>query len=177
MWGMVRSLAETDGGPSVRPQHGPGRACRSRRRSVLQHQMSAPRRPAHLLLSIHSPMQQPLHRALGDRRRDQELCTEAEHEPVDSLVHEILVGSSAAAYCYSITNRTETRSGGEVSGFSDKNDHKSRWTNLFKRFSDSVDIIRIQRPLSSSASDGAVWTVDLARLENDVAEWLIQTRS
>ena len=35
-----------------------------------EHQMSAPRRPAHLLLGIHSPMQQPLHRALGDRRRD-----------------------------------------------------------------------------------------------------------
>ena len=32
--------------------------------SHLQHQMSAPRRPAHLLLSIHSPVQQPLHRAL-----------------------------------------------------------------------------------------------------------------
>ncbi len=35
-----------------------------------QHQMSTPRRPAHLLLGIHSPMQQPLHRALGDRRRN-----------------------------------------------------------------------------------------------------------
>jgi hypothetical protein len=32
--------------------------------------MCAPRRPAHLLLGIHSPMQQPLYRALGDRRRD-----------------------------------------------------------------------------------------------------------
>jgi hypothetical protein len=30
--------------------------------------MSAPRR--HLLLGIHSPVQQPLHRALGDRRRN-----------------------------------------------------------------------------------------------------------
>jgi hypothetical protein len=28
------------------------------------------RRTAHLLLSIHSPVQQPLHRALGDRCRD-----------------------------------------------------------------------------------------------------------
>ena len=35
-----------------------------------QHQMSAPRRPSHLLLGIHSPMQQPLHSALGDRRRN-----------------------------------------------------------------------------------------------------------
>jgi hypothetical protein len=35
-----------------------------------QHQMSAPRRPSHLLLSIHSAVQQPLHRALGDRRRN-----------------------------------------------------------------------------------------------------------
>ena len=32
--------------------------------------MSAPRRPSHLLLGIHSPMQQPLHSALGDRRRN-----------------------------------------------------------------------------------------------------------
>ena len=31
-----------------------------------QHQMSTPRRPAHLLLGIHSP----LHRTLGDRRRN-----------------------------------------------------------------------------------------------------------
>src|ERR1700733_8506059 len=38
--------------------------------SHLQHQMSAPRRPAHLLPRIHSPVQQPLHRALVDRRRD-----------------------------------------------------------------------------------------------------------
>jgi len=38
--------------------------------SHLPHQLSAPRRPSHLLLSIHSPMQQPLHRALGDRHRD-----------------------------------------------------------------------------------------------------------
>ena len=36
--------------------------------SDFQHQMSAPQRPAHLLLGIHSPMQQPLHRALCDRR-------------------------------------------------------------------------------------------------------------
>ena len=35
-----------------------------------QHQMSAPRRPPHLLLGVHSPMQQPLHRAFGDRRRN-----------------------------------------------------------------------------------------------------------
>jgi hypothetical protein len=32
--------------------------------------MSAPWRPAHLLLGIHSPMQQPLHRALGESRRN-----------------------------------------------------------------------------------------------------------
>jgi hypothetical protein len=32
--------------------------------------MGAPRRPAHLLLSIHSAVQQPLHRALCNRRRD-----------------------------------------------------------------------------------------------------------
>jgi hypothetical protein len=32
--------------------------------------MAAPRGPAHLLLGIHSSMQQPLHRALGDRRRN-----------------------------------------------------------------------------------------------------------
>jgi hypothetical protein len=49
-----------------------------------------------------------------------ELCTEAEHEPVDSLVHEILVASSEGADCSLITNRTETRSRGEISGFSPK---------------------------------------------------------
>jgi hypothetical protein len=38
--------------------------------SHLQHQMSAPQRPAHPLLRIHSPVQQPLHRAPGNRRRD-----------------------------------------------------------------------------------------------------------
>jgi hypothetical protein len=36
----------------------------------LQHQTSTSRRPAHLLLSIHSAVQQPLNRALGDRRRN-----------------------------------------------------------------------------------------------------------
>jgi hypothetical protein len=40
------------------------------RGSYFQHQVGTPRRPAHLLLSVHSAMQQPLHRALGDRRRN-----------------------------------------------------------------------------------------------------------
>src|ERR1700755_263176 len=48
-----------------------------------------------------------------------EVCTEAGHEPVDSLVHEILVASSAGADCCLITGRTETRSrGGNQRGFS-----------------------------------------------------------
>ena len=34
-----------------------------------------------------------------------------------------------------------------------------------------------RRVQPESESGGAIWTVDLARLENDVAEWLIQTRS
>jgi hypothetical protein len=65
--GVVRPLAETAGGPNARRRHSPGRACRSRRRSELSASNVPPRRPAHLLLSIHSAMQQPLHRALGDR--------------------------------------------------------------------------------------------------------------
>jgi DNA-directed RNA polymerase subunit RPC12/RpoP len=45
------------------------------RGSDFQHQMSAPRRPTHLLLSIHPAMQQPLHRAFGDRGRDRFLAS------------------------------------------------------------------------------------------------------
>ena len=45
------------------------------RGSHLQHQMGTPRRPAHLLLSVHSEVQQPLNRALGDRRRDRFLAS------------------------------------------------------------------------------------------------------
>jgi hypothetical protein len=36
----------------------------------LQYQMSASRRPAHVLLCVHSPMQQPLHGTFRGRRRD-----------------------------------------------------------------------------------------------------------
>jgi hypothetical protein len=39
-------------------------------RSHLRHQMGTPRRPAHLLLGVHPAVQQPLDRALSDRRRD-----------------------------------------------------------------------------------------------------------
>jgi hypothetical protein len=46
-----------------------------------------------------------------------ELCTEAEHEPVDSLVHEILVASSTDGDYVLTTNRTETRSREGISGF------------------------------------------------------------
>src|SRR5208283_3360742 len=35
----------------------------------LEHQMRPSRRPAHLLVGAHPPVQQPLHRALGGRRR------------------------------------------------------------------------------------------------------------
>jgi hypothetical protein len=69
-------LAETVGGPNgdgmvpvERPVHNGG--------SHLQHQMSTARPPAHLLLSAHSTMQQLLHRAFGDRRRDRFLASAA----------------------------------------------------------------------------------------------------
>jgi hypothetical protein len=62
-------------------------------------------------------------------------------------------------YCSLITNRTETRSKGEVSLlFPDKNGHKSKCMNLFRRFRDPVDIVRVQRPLSSPSRDGGVRT-------------------
>jgi hypothetical protein len=59
-----------------RPVHGGG--------ARLQHQMCAPRRPAHLLLCIHSSVQQPLHRAFRDRGRDRLVASisSTEHWPV-----------------------------------------------------------------------------------------------
>jgi hypothetical protein len=44
------------------------------RGSNLQHQMGAAGRPPHLLAGAHAAMQQPLHRALGGRRRDRLLA-------------------------------------------------------------------------------------------------------
>jgi hypothetical protein len=67
----VRLRAETGGGPST-PGDGmvPVERAVGDRGSYFQHQVGAPRRPAHLLLSVHSAMQQRLHRALSDRRRN-----------------------------------------------------------------------------------------------------------
>ena len=45
------------------------------RASNLEHQMCASWRPTHLLLGVHSAMQQPLHRAFRGRRRDRLLAT------------------------------------------------------------------------------------------------------
>lgn len=83
-----------------------------------------------------------------------ELCTEAEHEPVDSLVHETLVASSVGDNYAIIPKGAETPSRGEISVFFGKHDHNSERLNLFKRFSESVDIIPVQRPLSSPGRDG-----------------------
>ena len=45
------------------------------RASDLEHQMCPSWRPTHLLLGVHPAMQQPLHRAFRDRRRDRLLAT------------------------------------------------------------------------------------------------------
>jgi hypothetical protein len=76
------------------------------------------------------------------RSPNRELCTEAEHEPVDSLVHEILVASTAATHCSFMTEATRLGQGERSGVFLKKNDRESKWMNLFKCFSDSVDIIR-----------------------------------
>ena len=63
----VRPLSETGGGPTPRDGIIPVECNIHDGGPDFQH---APQRPAHLLLGIHSPMQQPLHRALCDRRRN-----------------------------------------------------------------------------------------------------------
>jgi hypothetical protein len=65
---LVRPRAETAGGPNARRRHGPGRACRSRRRSELSASNVRPSETSAFAAEHHSAMQQPLHRALGDRR-------------------------------------------------------------------------------------------------------------
>jgi hypothetical protein len=70
-----------------------------------------------------------------------ELCTEAEHEPVDNLVREILVASSAGAHCTFVTEGAGLGQREKSAIFSKKSDPKSKRMNLFKCFSDSVDII------------------------------------
>ena len=89
------------------------------------------------------------------RSPSRELCTEAEHEPVDSLVHEILVANSAGAHCSFVTEGTGLGQGEKSAVFPKKNDHKSKWMNLFKCFSNSVDIIRGQaRNCHANGSNG-----------------------
>ena len=63
---------------------------------------------------------------------------------MDSLVHEILVANSAGTHCSFMTEGTRLGQGKKSAAFPKKNDHESKWMNLFQRFSDSVDIIRGQ---------------------------------
>jgi hypothetical protein len=80
----------------------------------------------------------------GCAHPSRELCTEAEHEPVDSLVREILFASSAGGHCTFVTEGAGLGQGEKSAVFSPNSDSKSKWMNLFKCFSDSVDIIRGQ---------------------------------
>jgi hypothetical protein len=63
-----------------------------------------------------------------------ELCTEAEHEPVDRLVHDILGASSAGDSCSSITEWTGLGQGEKSAVFPRMAISKSEWMNLFQRF-------------------------------------------
>ena len=63
---------------------------------------------------------------------------------MDSLVHEILVASSVGIHCSFMMEGTRLGQGEKSAVFPKKNGHKSKWMNLFKCFSDSVDIIRGQ---------------------------------
>jgi hypothetical protein len=63
---------------------------------------------------------------------------------VDSLVHEILVANAAGTHYSFMTEGTRLGQGEKSAVFPRKNDHKSKWMNLFKCFSDSVDIMRGQ---------------------------------
>jgi hypothetical protein len=87
----ARRLSSRSSGKQPRDRLKPGGSCRAairtagapfcdgvialegtvhRRASNLKHQMRATWRPTHLLLGVHPAVQQPLHRAFGDRRRD-----------------------------------------------------------------------------------------------------------
>jgi hypothetical protein len=63
---------------------------------------------------------------------------------VDSLVHEILVANSAGTRCSFMTEGTKFGQGEKSAVFSKNSDSKSKLMNIFKCFSDSVDIIRGQ---------------------------------
>ena len=68
-WGTSCGMAKRATGPSFS-----GRVIRVEgpvddRGADLEHQMRSSRRPTHLLVGAHPPVQQPLHRTLGGRRR------------------------------------------------------------------------------------------------------------
>jgi hypothetical protein len=65
---------------------------------------------------------------------------------VDSLVHEILGASSAGDSCSSIVEWTGLGQGEKSAVFLKNSDSNPKWMNLFQRFGDSVDIIRVQWP-------------------------------
>jgi hypothetical protein len=74
---------------------------------------------------------------------------------VDSLVHEIL-GASSAGDSYSfIAEWTGLGQGEKSAVFLENSDSKSEWMNLFQRFGDSVDIIRVQWPSRDGRQNGA----------------------
>jgi hypothetical protein len=74
---------------------------------------------------------------------------------VDSLVHEILAASSAGGHCVFATEEAGLGQGEKSAVFPKNSDSKSKWMNLFKCFSDSVDIIRGQaRNRHANATNG-----------------------
>ena len=68
-WGDSSGMAKRATGPSLSGRvilvEGPV----DDRGADLEHQMRSSRRPTHLLVGAHPPVQQPLHRTLGSRRR------------------------------------------------------------------------------------------------------------
>ena len=69
-WGWLGCSPKRSPGPAFGDGVVPVERAVYRGGSYFQHQMGAPRRPAHLLLRVHSAVREPLHRALGDRRRN-----------------------------------------------------------------------------------------------------------
>jgi hypothetical protein len=69
-WGSSRRTPERTAGPALGDSVIPLKRPVGGRGSNLQHQMSASGRPAHVLLCVHSPVQQPLHGTFGNRRRN-----------------------------------------------------------------------------------------------------------
>ena len=69
-WGCSRRTTKWSAGPPLGGGMITFESSVHHRSSDLEHLMRASRRPTHLLLRVHPPVQQPLHRALGGRRRD-----------------------------------------------------------------------------------------------------------